>query len=93
LRTLLVIGTYYAFVIEPVATLLLPFRPTRRWCALGLMALHLGIELVADVGMWQFMMIAADCVFLPDAWFRWVPGLSEPSTEAPRALRAELESG
>jgi Vitamin K-dependent gamma-carboxylase len=75
LQPLLVVATYYALLIEPAATLLLPLRVTRRWCALGLLALHLGIELVADVGMWQFMMAGALCAFLPDQWFRWVPGL------------------
>ena len=58
-------------------TISLPLRATRRWCALGLLALHLGIELVADVGMWQFMMAGAVCAFLPDEWFRWIPGLGE----------------
>ena len=75
LQPLLAAATYYALLIEPAATILLPLRATRRWCALGLLALHLGIELVADVGMWQFMMAAAVCAFLPDAWFRWLPGL------------------
>lgn len=82
LQPLLAAGTYYALAIEPAATLLLPLRATRRWCALGLLALHLGIELVADVGMWQFMMSAAVLAFLPDAWFGWVPGLRARSAAA-----------
>lgn len=67
--------TWLAFVLEPAATLLLPLRPTRRWCALALMGLHLGIEALADTGMWQFMMCAALLAFLPDRWFARVPGL------------------
>lgn len=75
LQPLLAAATYYGLVIEPAATVLLLFRTTRRWCALGLMALHLGIEVLADVGMWQYMMLAGVCAFLPDEWFCWVPGL------------------
>jgi hypothetical protein len=82
LQPLLAAATYYALVLEPAATLLLPLRITRRWCALGLIALHLGIELLADVGMWQFMMSAAVLAFLPDAWFGWIPGLREPRPSA-----------
>jgi uncharacterized membrane protein YphA (DoxX/SURF4 family) len=77
LHPLLSLATYAALVLEPAATLLLPWRATRRWCALALIALHLGIELIADVGMWGFMMIAAVCAFLPDQWFRSVPGLKD----------------
>jgi hypothetical protein len=76
LHPLIAFATYYALAIEPAATLLLPLRVTRRWCALGLIALHLGIELMADVGMWQLMMAAAVCAFLPDEWFGWIPGLT-----------------
>jgi Vitamin K-dependent gamma-carboxylase len=79
LQPLLAVATYYALAIEPAATLFLPFRATRRWCALGLITLHLGIELLADTGMWQFMMSAAVLAFLPDAWFRWIPGLRAQS--------------
>jgi hypothetical protein len=75
LQPLLTLATYYALAIEPAATLLLPIRATRRWCALALIALHLGIELMADIGMWQLMMATAVCAFLPDAWFGWIPGL------------------
>ncbi|MES1186309.1 MAG: HTTM domain-containing protein [Myxococcales bacterium] len=91
LQPLLVVATYYALVMEPAATLLLPFGRTRRWCALGLLALHLGIELVADIGMWQFTMATAVLAFLPDAWFGWLPGLrtsSRPSDQDVSAATA-----
>ncbi len=78
LHPVLSLATYCALVLEPAATLLLPWRVTRRWCALALISLHMGIELVADVGMWGFMMIAAVCAFLPDHWFRSLPGLQDP---------------
>ena len=92
LTPLLTAATYYALLIEPAATLLLPLRATRRWCALGLLALHFGIELVADVGMWQFMMGGAVCAFLPDRWFRWVPGLCMHE-DAPSAAAADETTG
>lgn len=91
LQPLLAAATYYGLVIEPAATVLLLFRMTRRWCALGLMALHLGIEVLADVGMWQYMMLAGVCAFLPDEWFRWVPGLGmreAAPTDAPLGPRS-----
>ncbi len=77
LHPLLSLATYCALVLEPAATFLLPWRVTRRWCALALIALHMGIELVADVGMWGFVMTAAVGAFLPDHWFRWLPGLKD----------------
>lgn len=88
LQPLLVFATYYALFMEPAATLLLPFRATRRWCALALIALHLGIELVTDLGMWQFMMIAAVLAFLPDAWFGKLPGLREREGANPEPTQA-----
>jgi hypothetical protein len=75
LRGALVALTWFALVLEPAATLLLPFRSTRRWCALALIGLHLGIEVLADTGMWQFMMCAVLLAFLPDRWFDRLPGL------------------
>lgn len=96
LQPLLAAATYYALVIEPAATVLLLFRATRRWCVLGLLALHLGIEVLADVGMWQYMMIAAVCAFLPDEWFRWVPGLRTPKgppSELPPSAPATQPAG
>lgn len=85
LQPLLAAATYYGLLIEPAATVLLLFRTTRRWCVLGLLALHLGIEVIADVGMWQYMMIAAVCAFLPDEWFRWVPGLRDSDSDSASA--------
>jgi hypothetical protein len=84
LQPLLAVATYYGLVVEPAATLLLPLRATRRWCALALIALHVGLELVTDLGMWQFMMSAAVLAFLPDAWFAWIPGLRAPAAAAER---------
>jgi len=84
LRPLLAAATYFAFVLEPAATVLLPLRATRRWCVLALIALHLGIELMADTEMWQFLMCTAVLAFLPDSWFGWVPGLPRPTPASDR---------
>lgn len=75
LRGVLAVATWATLVLEPAATLLLPLRLTRRWCALALMVLHLSIEVLAETGMWQFMMCTVLLAFLPDRWFAWVPGL------------------
>lgn len=75
MKPLLVAASYYAFALEPLATLLLPWRRTRRWCALALIALHLGIELLADVGMWHFLMVTVVLAFLPEPWLAKFPGL------------------
>lgn len=65
---------YYAFILEPLAAVLLWFPRTRHWCALALIALHMGIEILSDVGMWQFTMSVAVLCFLPPHWFRrWLP--------------------
>jgi hypothetical protein len=93
LQPLLAAGTFYALAIEPAATVLLPIRATRRWCALGLIALHMSIELVADVGMWQFMMTGAVFAFLPDAWFGWLPGLRRRRDGVPAAALSDGAGG
>jgi hypothetical protein len=68
LEPLLRIASYAVLVLEPLATVLLLVPATRRWCALALIGMHLGIEATTDVGMWQFTMIAGLVAFLPDAW-------------------------
>jgi hypothetical protein len=75
LRDLLALASWATLLLEPAATVLLPLRATRRWCAIALIGLHLSIEALADTGMWQFMMSATLLAFLPDRWFAWVPGL------------------
>jgi hypothetical protein len=83
LRGVLAVVTWVTLVVEPAATVLLPLRATRRWCALALLGLHLGIEMLADTGMWQFMMSAALLAFLPDRWFAHVPGLRQLAEAGP----------
>jgi len=72
---LLTVATYFALFMEPAASLLLPIKKTRRWAALGLLGLHIGLELTVDIEMWQFLMSAVVLSFLPDHWFSWIPGL------------------
>ena len=67
---LLRVGSYFAFVIEALAPLMLWIPRVGRWWALGLIAMHLLLELTTTVGWWSFLMIAADTSFLPVRWFQ-----------------------
>ncbi|MEZ4437315.1 MAG: hypothetical protein R3F65_33395, partial [bacterium] len=65
---------------------------TRRWMALLLMTVHLGLELTALVGAWQLMMLSVLLTFLPPRWLRRVFGWparlarrpDDPTPGAPR---------
>jgi len=59
---------YVAFVLEPLAPFLLWVRGIGKWWALALISMHVTIELVTDVGWWQWMMIPLLTVFLPPDW-------------------------
>ncbi|MCH2108949.1 MAG: hypothetical protein MK135_06440 [Polyangiaceae bacterium] len=65
-------ATYGALVLEPLATLLLPFRRVRPYCAIALLGLHFGIEAVSNVGMWQYMMCGLLISYFPDSWLAQV---------------------
>jgi hypothetical protein len=57
-----------AFIVEPLAPLLLWIPWSRTWWALALIGMHVTLEVTANVGWWQFMMTAALTTFLPNAW-------------------------
>lgn len=59
---------YGAFVLEPLAPLLLWFRGIGKWWALALIAMHVTLELVTNIGWWQWMMVPLLAVFLPAEW-------------------------
>ena len=67
---ILAIGTWGALFLEVTAPVLLWPRLTRRAWALGLVGLHLGLELTTNVGWWQSVMIAGLLSFL----LPWSPG-------------------
>ena len=60
--------SYGAFALEPLAPFLLWVRKIRPWMVLGLMAMHVALEIFSDVDWWQYMMIPLLTVFLPTEW-------------------------
>ena len=70
LKPLLAVATWVTLVLEPAAPLLLWFRRTGRWVALALIAMHVVLQLFADVGQWNFVMAAGLIHFLPLTWQR-----------------------
>ncbi len=59
---------YGAFVLEPLAPFLLWLPRIGKWWALALISMHVTLELMTNVGWWQWMMIPLLSVFLPSAW-------------------------
>lgn len=65
-KPLLALGTWGALALEVAAPIALWIPRLRQLCALGLIGLHLGIELLTNVGGWNFVMISgALCFLLP----------------------------
>ena len=53
-----------ALLLEGLVPLMIVFKPTRRWAILCGIALHVGIDLVVDVGTFGYQMLALYVVFL-----------------------------
>ncbi len=67
-KPLLEAATYAAFALEALAPVLLWVPGIASAWALGLLALHAGLELTNNHGSWQLLMGAALLTFLPAAW-------------------------
>jgi hypothetical protein len=67
-KPLLEVATYAAFALEALAPILLWLPGIGSAWALGLLALHAGLELANNHGSWQILMGAALLTFLPAAW-------------------------
>jgi hypothetical protein len=65
---LLAVLSYLSLALELLAPVLLWVPGVARWWALGLIGLHANLELFANVGWWQPLMIAMLLNFLPVAW-------------------------
>ena len=63
-----------ALILEPFAPILLWVRVTRPWWALALIGMHVALELFANIGWWQFIMIAGLTAFLPTPWIERAAG-------------------
>lgn len=63
------------FVLEPAAALGLWVPRLRTFLALALIAMHVILEVLTNVGWWNFIMIGGLLTFLPPAWVcRLLPG-------------------
>jgi hypothetical protein len=67
-KPLLEAATYAAFALEALAPILLWLPGVGTAWALGLLALHAGLELTSNHGSWQILMAAALVTFLPAGW-------------------------
>jgi len=65
---LLRILSYGTFLIEPLAPIMLWIPRIGPWWAVGLLALHMGLEVATTVGWWSFMMCTGLLTFLPPRW-------------------------
>jgi len=75
---------YAVFVLEPVASVLLWIPGVRTLCALALLAMHLLLEILTNVGWWNYIMIGGLLAFLPPPWVaRLVPGAPRDTRAAP----------
>lgn len=72
LRPALALFSLYAFVIEPLAPFTLWLRRVGPYVALGLIALHVGIEVLTTVGYWNFVLIGGLGAFCKPAWLHRV---------------------
>jgi len=71
----LAVISFAVWVLEPAAPVMLWLRPIGRYWALLLIGMHVGIELLTDVGWWHFLMASALLAFLPAQWLQKLPGL------------------
>jgi hypothetical protein len=67
-KPLLWLGCWVAWLFELVAPVALLVPRVRTVVALGLMGMHLGLELTSTVGWWQVLMFWSLFVFLPPDW-------------------------
>ena len=64
--TWLAIPSWAVYVLEPCAPVLLWLPTVGPWCAVLLMAMHVGLEIVSLVDWWNFVMILGLLTFLPE---------------------------
>lgn len=68
LKSVFQVLTWATEALEILGPVLLLFRRTRVPVVLALIALHVGLEVSAIIGWWQYMMIVMLFTFLPATW-------------------------
>jgi hypothetical protein len=71
-KPILAVACWVAWLFELGAPLFLWIPKTRTIFVLGLMTMHLGLELTSTVGFWQLAMLSLLWAFMPPAWARAV---------------------
>ncbi len=64
----LLLLSYAVFLLEPLAAVLLWIPRVRTLCALVLIAMHVTLEILTNVGWWNYIMIGGLLAFLPPPW-------------------------
>ena len=75
MKPLFEVGNYATWLLEPVAPVLLWVKGIGPWIAYALIAMHVGLEVLTNVGWWNFMMIATLTAFIPRSHLRAVTRL------------------
>ena len=93
----LVLLSHGVFLLEPAAAFLLWIPRLRVPCTLALLAMHAVLELLTNVGWWNFVMAAGLTCFLPSRWLaRLLPGLPQTAESRASPLRepgCEISAG
>lgn len=74
IKPVLAVMCWIAWLFELGAPVFLWVKKTRTYFVLGLMTMHLGLEIMSTVGWWQFAMLALLWIFLPQKWAKRILG-------------------
>ena len=66
-KPLLALATWFVFLLEPAASLLLWIPRIAPYFVYALFAMHGGLELVTNIGWWGFTVIPGLLAFLPQS--------------------------
>ena len=75
LKPVLELGTWATLVLEATAPLCMWFGRYGLIWVYGLIGMHIGLELLSNIGWWSWVQIAALSSFLPLAHFQWFGSL------------------
>jgi len=82
------------FLLEPAAAVLLWVPRARTLCALALLGMHLVLELLTNVGWWNYVMFAGLLAFLPPGWLAaLLPGVPPGRAALGAAAQVGLQHG